>query len=56
MFNLRKPKFQDARVRKAIGLAMDFEWMNRQLFYGLYKRVNGYFPQQRIPRRGPAQA
>ena len=44
VFNLRNPKFQDARVRKAIGLAMDFEWMNRQLFYGLYKRVNGYFP------------
>jgi ABC-type oligopeptide transport system substrate-binding subunit len=34
IFNLRKPKFQDIRVRKAIGLAMDFEWMNKQLFYG----------------------
>ena len=44
VFNLRSPKFQDVRVRKAIGLAMDFEWMNRQLFYGIYKRVNGYFP------------
>ncbi len=44
VFNLRKPKFQDPRVRRAIGLAFDFEWMNRQLFYGLYKRVDGYFP------------
>ncbi|MDQ3058544.1 MAG: extracellular solute-binding protein [Pseudomonadota bacterium] len=52
VFNLRKPKFQDARVRKAIGLAMDFEWMNRQLFYGLYKRVNGYFPNSELHAEG----
>ena len=44
VFNLRNPKFKDIRVRKALTLAMDFEWMNRQLFYGLYKRVQGYFP------------
>jgi len=44
VFNLRNEKFKDVRVRQAIGLAMDFEWMNRQLFYGIYKRVNGYFP------------
>jgi microcin C transport system substrate-binding protein len=52
IFNLRKPKFQDIRVRKAIGLAMDFEWMNRQLFYGLYKRVNGYFPNSDFHAEG----
>ena len=52
VFNLRNPKFQDARVRKAIGLAMDFEWMNRQLFYGLYKRVNGYFPNSDFHAEG----
>ncbi|MFZ2294587.1 MAG: extracellular solute-binding protein [Polaromonas sp.] len=52
VFNLRKPKFQDVRVRKAIGLAMDFEWMNRQLFYGLYKRVNGYFPNSDFHAEG----
>jgi microcin C transport system substrate-binding protein len=44
IFNLRNPKFQDIRVRRALGLAYDFEWMNRQLFYGLYKRVDSYFP------------
>jgi microcin C transport system substrate-binding protein len=52
VFNLRKEKFQDARVRQAIGLAMDFEWMNRQLFYGLYKRVNGYFPNSEFHAEG----
>ena len=52
VFNVRKPKFQDVRVRKAIGLAMDFEWMNRQLFYGIYKRVNGYFPNSEFHAEG----
>jgi microcin C transport system substrate-binding protein len=43
VFNLRLPKFQDVRVRQAIGLAHDFAWMNRLLFYGSYKPVNGLF-------------
>lgn len=52
VFNMRNPKFQDVRVRQAIGLAMDFEWMNRQLFYGIYKRVNGYFPNSEFHAEG----
>ncbi|MDI1342263.1 extracellular solute-binding protein [Polaromonas sp.] len=55
VFNLRKEKFQDVRVRRAIGLAMDFEWMNRQLFYGIYKRVNGYFPNSEFHAEGLPQ-
>jgi len=43
IFNTRLAKFQDVRVREAIGLAMDYEWMNRQLFYNAYTRVRGYF-------------
>ena len=43
LFNTRRSKFQDARVRQAIGLAMDYEWMNRQLFYNAYTRVRGFF-------------
>jgi microcin C transport system substrate-binding protein len=43
LFNLRRPKFQDVRVREAIELAMDYEWMNRQLFYNAYTRMRGYF-------------
>ena len=52
VLNLRNPKFQDVRVRQALGLAMDFEWLNRQLFYGLYKRVNGYFPNSEFSAMG----
>ena len=55
VFNLRKAKFQDVRVRQAIGLAFDFEWMNRQLFYGLYKRVDGYFPNSEFQAQGLPQ-
>lgn len=43
MLNLRRPQFQDVRVRKALNLALDFEWMNRQLFYGQYKRMYSFF-------------
>lgn len=43
VLNVRKPLLQDVRVREALGLAIDYEWMNRQMFYGAYQRVNGIF-------------
>ncbi len=43
VFNTRRPALQDARVRQALGLALDYEWMNRRLFYGSYNRVKGLF-------------
>jgi microcin C transport system substrate-binding protein len=43
IFNIRRDKFKDVRVRQAIGMAMDFNWMSRQMFYGQYQRVNGLF-------------
>ncbi|RMX06052.1 ABC transporter substrate-binding protein [Corticibacter populi] len=43
-FNLRKPKFQDRRVRQALALAYDFDWLNRMVYYGLYRRQHSYFP------------
>lgn len=43
LYNTRRPQFQDVRVRKALALTMDFEWMDRQLFYGAYSRIRGYF-------------
>ncbi|MCA3237897.1 MAG: ABC transporter substrate-binding protein [Curvibacter sp.] len=52
LFNLRRSKFQDVRVRQAIGLAMDYEWMNRQLFYNAYSRVRGYFVGSEFEARG----
>lgn len=52
LFNLRRDKFKDVRVRQAIALAMDFEWMNRQLFYNAYTRVRGYFVGSDFEARG----
>ena len=43
VLNTRRPFLQDVRVRQALGLAIDFEWMNRQMFYGSYRRVQGLF-------------
>jgi microcin C transport system substrate-binding protein len=43
VLNTRRPLLKDVRVRQALGLAMDYEWMNRQMFYNAYQRVNGLF-------------
>ena len=41
--NTRRPVFADPRVREAMTLAFDFEWTNKTLFYGLYRRTTSYF-------------
>ena len=41
VLNSRKDKLKDPRVREALGLAVDYEWMNRQMFYNAYQRVAG---------------
>ena len=41
--NMRRDKFKDSRVREALDLAFDFEWTNKHLFYGLYKRTTSFF-------------
>jgi microcin C transport system substrate-binding protein len=43
VFNIRRPKFADPRVRRAFNLALNFEEINKQLFFGQYHRVNSYF-------------
>ena len=43
VFNTRRLFFQDSRVRKALGLAFDFEWTNKTLFFDQYTRNNSYF-------------
>ncbi|MDT3412909.1 UNVERIFIED_ORG: microcin C transport system substrate-binding protein [Atlantibacter sp. SORGH_AS 304] len=42
-FNIQRPVFADRRVREAVSLAFDFEWMNKALFYGAYSRADSYF-------------
>ena len=42
-FNIRKPMFQDRRVREAIALAFNFDWANDKLFYNQYSRIYSYF-------------
>jgi microcin C transport system substrate-binding protein len=46
--NLRRPKFQDVRVRRAFNLAFDFEWANQNLFSGQYTRTKSYFEGQEL--------
>jgi ABC-type oligopeptide transport system, periplasmic component len=50
--NLRRPQFQDVRVRQALALALDFQWLNRMLFYGAYKRIEAISPTRRSRRMG----
>ena len=51
-FNIQRPVFRDRRVREAITLAFDFEWMNKALFYGAYSRVNSYFQNTEYAAKG----
>jgi len=51
-FNIRRPKFQDRRVRRAFNFAFDFEEMNRQLFSGQYTRIASYFEGTQLAASG----
>ncbi len=52
-FNLRRDKFQDARVRQAIAEVFDFEWSNKTLFYELYQRTDSFFEGGPMQAEGP---
>jgi microcin C transport system substrate-binding protein len=52
VMNLRRPVFEDVRVRKAIAQAFDFEWSNRTLFFGQYKRSESYFANSALAGTG----
>ena len=52
VLNLRREKFQDIKVRKAIGLMFNFEWSNSTLFYGLYERINSFWDNSDLKASG----
>ncbi|MFZ3032983.1 MAG: extracellular solute-binding protein [Parvibaculum sp.] len=54
-FNLRRDIFRDARVREAFNYAFDFQWENRNLFYGQYTRTDSYFANTELASSGVPQ-
>lgn len=53
VFNLRREKFQDIRVREAIGLMFNFEWSNNALFYGMNTRLDSFWDNSDLRADGP---
>src|SRR3954468_3114648 len=51
-FNLRRPLFQDIRVREALGIMFDFEWVNANFFSGLYTRTKSFFDDSELASTG----
>lgn len=51
-FNTRRAKFQDRAVRRALALTFDFEWANKNLFFGQYTRTNSYFSNSELASSG----
>lgn len=57
VFNTRRPLFSDVRTREALGLMFDFEWVNRNLFHGVYRRSGSFFSDSELSALGvPADA
>lgn len=52
IFNTRRSPFDDRRVREALNLVLDFEWMNKNLFHSQYKRVTSFFPNSQLAATG----
>ena len=53
VYNTRRPIFKDRRVREALIYAFDFEWSNKNLFYGQYTRTSSYFSNSDLAAKGP---
>ncbi|MFO1433735.1 MAG: extracellular solute-binding protein [Candidatus Competibacteraceae bacterium] len=51
-YNIRRPLFQDPRIRQALAYAFDFEWSNRNLFYDQYTRTRSYFDNSELASTG----
>ncbi|WP_291371582.1 MULTISPECIES: extracellular solute-binding protein [unclassified Acinetobacter] len=52
VFNSRRAPFQDIKFRQAITYAYDFEWQNKALFYGQYRRLQSYFANSELEAKG----
>ncbi|MFN3701447.1 MAG: extracellular solute-binding protein [Alphaproteobacteria bacterium] len=52
IMNTRRAPFDDLRVRQALNLLFDFEWANRNLFHGQYKRISSFFPNSELAAQG----
>lgn len=52
VFNLRKEKFQDPRVREALSLTFDFPWLNTNIFYDTYQRTDSFFQNSEMEATG----
>jgi microcin C transport system substrate-binding protein len=52
VFNLRRPEWQDPRVREAVRMMFNFEWSNETLFFGSYERVNSFWENSDLEARG----
>jgi peptide/nickel transport system substrate-binding protein len=52
VFNTRRPAFSDIRVREALSLMFDFEWANRNLYFGVYRRSDSLFADSELSAAG----
>ncbi len=53
IFNTRRPPFDDIRVRQALTKFFDFDWVNKNLFYGQYEQIKSYYPNTDLARAIP---
>lgn len=52
VINTRRPQLQDIKVRRALSLAFDFDWLNEHLFYGAYQRTQSFFENSEMAAQG----
>ncbi len=52
IFNSRRPPFDDRNIRKALSMVIDYEWINRNIFYGQYKTLTSFFPNSQLAATG----
>ncbi len=56
IFNLRREPFDDIRVRKALSLMVDYDWINKNIFHSLYKPTNSFYPNSNLAASGKPDA